>query len=123
MPDYAAASVTLPAYTQIRPASHIEGRADLRLAFAEPLDSAADVELHEQVKRDNQRDPQQSDDNRPAIQVLLSDTGGACILRQTTAEHIGQAAPLTLVHEDKQRQQEAEDDKKNLDNQLKNSQT
>lgn len=91
--------------------------------FAEPLDSAADVELHEQVKRDNQRDPQQSDDNRPAIQVLLSDTGGACILRQTTAEHIGQAAPLTLVHEDKQRQQEAEDDKKNLDNQLKNSQT
>lgn len=40
---------------------------------------------------------------------------------ESAAEHVGQAAALTLVHKDKQGEQEAEDDKKNLQHKLDSS--
>lgn len=49
------------------------------------------------------------------------DTGGTRILGESAAEHVGQAAAFTLVHKDKQGEQEAEDDKKNLQHKLDSS--
>ena len=40
---------------------------------------------------------------------------------ESAAEHVGQAAAFTLVHKDKQGEQEAEDDKKNLQHKLDSS--
>ena len=43
------------------------------------------------------------------------------VLGESAAEHVGQAAAFTLVHKDKQGEQEAEDDKKNLQHKLDSS--
>lgn len=47
--------------------------------------------------------------------------GGTRVLGESAAEHVGQAAAFTLVHKDKQGEQEAEDDKKNLQHKLDSS--
>ena len=90
-------------------------------SWAEAKSQSDEVEFRHQTEGDDDGHPQQCDDDGPTVQVLFRDTGGTRILGESAAEHVGQTAALTLVHKDKQGEQEAEDDKKNLQHKLDSS--
>ena len=87
-------------------------------SWAEAKSQSDEIELRHQTEGNDDGNPQHRDDDGPTIQVLFRDTGGTRVLGESAAEHVGQAAAFTLVHKDKQGEQEAEDDKKNLQHKL-----
>lgn len=83
-------------------------------SWAEAKSQSDEIELRHQTEGNDDGNPQHRDDDGPTIQVLFGHTGGTCILGKASAEHIGQAATLTLVHENQQGEQQAENNKNNL---------
>lgn len=87
-------------------------------SWAEAKSQSDEVEFRHQTEGDDDGDPQYCDDDGPTIQVLFGDARGTRILGEAAAEHIGQTATLTLVHKNQQGEQEAENNKNNLQHKL-----
>ena len=86
-------------------------------SWAEAKSQSDEIELRHQTEGNDDGNPQHRDDDGPTIQVLFRDTGGTRVLGES-AEHIGQTAALTLVHQNQQGEQEAENNKNNLQHKL-----
>ena len=90
-------------------------------SWAEAKSQSDEIELRHQTEGNDDGNPQHRDDDGPTIQVLFRDTGRTRILGETAAEHIGQTAALTLVHQNQPGEQEAENNKNNLQHKLDSS--
>src|SRR2546421_5248724 len=77
------------------------GRQDYRLVINQPTEG------------DNDHEPQDSEENRNAVQVPLDDGRRAEGRAYTAAEQVRQPAALTLVQQDEQDHHEAGDDQDN----------
>ena len=78
-------------------------------SWAEAKSQSDEIELRHQTEGNDDGNPQHRDDDGPTIQVLFRDTGRT---------RIGQTAALTLVHQNQQGEQEAENNKNNLQHKL-----
>ncbi len=65
--------------------------------------------LHEAVADDDD-DPHDEHTQGDPIEVALCDTGGACARRNASAEHVGDATALALMHEHSEGEQDARQD-------------
>ena len=79
-------------------------------SWAEAKSQSDEIELRHQTEGNDDGNPQHRDDDGPTIQVLFRDTGRTRIL--------GETAALTLVHQNQQGEQEAENNKNNLQHKL-----
>src|SRR5688572_3591270 len=66
--------------------------------------------LDPEAKGDDGGEPDDADDERVAVEVLLGDRRPGEAGRNATAEHARQAAALATVQQDEQRQQHARND-------------
>src|SRR3954453_5901741 len=73
------------------------------------------VQLDEQTKNHDAREPAQTDHDGDPAEVALGDRGTADGRLHSATEHVGKTAALPLVHQHQQHQQQAEDDQGDLE--------
>ena len=78
------------------------------------------MELGNEAKDHDARDPQEAQDDGDAVQVALGNTGRTKGGGHTAAEHVGDAAAATLVQQDEKRQQKAGNTQQYLHDDLEN---
>src|SRR3954451_20679931 len=81
-----------------------------RIAFPLAMSAAPERALEDQPEADDGGEPDDSDDDRDAVQVALRDRGAADRRARTATEHVGEPSALALVQQDQHDHEQARDD-------------